>query len=120
MSAPTTDATWMQGANCLGYPAEIVDDLFFPLGPVIPAATKRICGACTVRDECKAYGEGQIGIWGGERTTERDMKGNPDGLTGSADIAFFLEIGMSHKWIEQKLGLHPQTLRNRRIEGKAS
>jgi WhiB family transcriptional regulator, redox-sensing transcriptional regulator len=65
-----TAATWMADAACLAADAAI----FFP-DPGDPAAdAKRVCGACTVMDDCLDYAldRGIVdGVWGGLTVKER-------------------------------------------------
>lgn len=49
-------------------------DRFFPEVGTIPAAARRLCDNCPVREECLRYAideEIQFGIWGGMSTRQR-------------------------------------------------
>lgn len=51
---------------------EVDPELFFPNGGPVPEA-RRICGACSVRQECLEYAlaNGVQGVWGGTSHRER-------------------------------------------------
>ena len=65
MSHP--DTNWMSQAACRGHNPET----FFPsatgAGARIQAErAARICADCPVTKQCKQFGNGYIGVWGGE------------------------------------------------------
>jgi WhiB family redox-sensing transcriptional regulator len=64
----TTD--WQLDALC----AQIDPEIFFPEKGGSPAAAKKICHTCTVKDTCLEAGlakPGTIGVWGGTTPKER-------------------------------------------------
>ncbi len=63
-------APWMADAKCL----DADPDAFFPEKGGSTRDAKRICAACSVRDECLQYALGndeRFGIWGGMSERER-------------------------------------------------
>lgn len=61
---------WRDHANCIGLDA----DLFFPERGKNTNEAKRVCAACTVRNECAEYALNfpeTFGIWGGLSPVER-------------------------------------------------
>lgn len=66
---PATGTNWQAYGLC----REVDTDLFFP-GPGEPRNDAiRICGSCTVRENCLEWAlkHGERGIWGGTTTSER-------------------------------------------------
>ena len=75
-----TAPTWMAAALC----AQVDPELFFPentpdrVGNNSPADAKRVCAACPVMQECRAYAIADdtinYGIWGGLSVRERQQQ----------------------------------------------
>lgn len=66
-----SDRTWHHDANCIG----VDPDLFFPGQGEATRPAKKICAACTVRDQCLEYALSngfRFGIFGG--TSERERR----------------------------------------------
>jgi WhiB family redox-sensing transcriptional regulator len=62
--------SWMQDAKCLDADPEA----FFPEKGGSTREAKRICAACSVREECLEYAlanDERFGIWGGMSERER-------------------------------------------------
>ncbi len=67
-----TELAWQLDANCIGEDP----DLFFPERGDDISEVKRICKACTVREECLDYALSHSithGIWGGEAYKRRSQ-----------------------------------------------
>jgi WhiB family transcriptional regulator, redox-sensing transcriptional regulator len=81
MSTVIPDAEWRESAACLHYPAVLFfgqDDLESPAERrARETRAKRICSACSVRDECLDYAlrtKEPYGIWGGLTELERKTR----------------------------------------------
>lgn len=66
---------WMQNAACL----DVDPELFYPApgDKAAGGAAKRICGRCSVKDDCLAYARKQHdhwGIWGGLSGKQRSRR----------------------------------------------
>lgn len=62
--------TWWDRANCLGMDPEF----FFPEKGAPMTATRAVCAACAVREDCLEYAlvnAEKFGVWGGTSEKER-------------------------------------------------
>lgn len=58
---------WHDYAMCKLHPSIS----FFPLRGEATRPAKAVCAECTVRTECAAAGQGEVGIWGGTSARQR-------------------------------------------------
>lgn len=71
MGTPAENLAWMDDANCRGLDTE---EFFPPPFGRVTLATRRVCGACTVRSECLQYAirNHEKGYWGGIEEKNRN------------------------------------------------